>query len=72
MKKKDRARRGARAEIIFVISSMAMLLAFSGAFVYYLLYGEILVYPVIFGFVSFLTGFIAKTVWDRAGGDDGR
>lgn len=67
MKEDDRARKGARAEIIFVISSLAMLFAFAGAFVYYLLYGEILVYPVIFGFISFLTGFIAKTVWNAGG-----
>ncbi|MEZ5427051.1 MAG: hypothetical protein R2747_12345 [Pyrinomonadaceae bacterium] len=52
-------------EIIYVLSSFAMLLTFSIAFIYYILYKEILIYLVAFGFIAFVTGFIAKDRWER-------
>jgi hypothetical protein len=52
------------AEIIYVASSFAMLFTFTGAFIYYILYKEILGYVVGFGFLTFLVGYIAKTKWE--------
>ncbi len=54
------------AEIVYVASSFAMLFIFTAAFIYYILYKEILFYLVGIGFITFLTGFIAKTKWDKS------
>lgn len=55
------------AEIIYVASSFAMLFIFTAAFIYYILYKEILVYLVAVGFVTFIIGFIAKDKWAGKG-----
>lgn len=52
------------AEIIYVASSFAMLFIFTTAFIYYILYKEILVYLVAVGFITFIAGFIAKDKWE--------
>lgn len=54
------------AEIIYVASSFVMLLTFTAAFIYYILYKEILIVLVAVGFISFLAGFIAKNRWDKS------
>lgn len=54
------------AEMIYVASGFVMLLAFTVAFIYYILYKEILIILVAVGFVSFLAGFIAKNRWDKS------
>lgn len=54
------------AEIIYVASSVVMLLVFTAAFIYYMLYKEILIILVAVGFISFLAGFIAKNRWDKS------
>lgn len=55
------------AEITFVAASFGMLLVFTAAFIYYILYKEILIYLVGFGILAFLVGFIAKNKMDAAG-----
>jgi hypothetical protein len=52
------------AEIKFVVSSFAMLFIFTAAFIYYIIYEEILIYLVGLGFLTFLIGFFAKNKWD--------
>lgn len=52
-------------EITYVLSSFVMLLTFTAAFIYYILYKEILIYLVVFGFITFLIGFIAKDRWEK-------
>ncbi|MCW5960756.1 MAG: hypothetical protein KIS76_11390 [Pyrinomonadaceae bacterium] len=52
------------AEIVFVASSFAMLLLFTAAFIYYIVYKEILIVLVGLGFAAFVAGFIAKNRWD--------
>lgn len=54
------------AEIIYVLSSFAMLLTFTWAFIYYILFKEIQIYLVIFGLVAFAVGFFAKNKWDKS------
>lgn len=52
------------AEITFVVSSFVMLCIFSAAFIYYILYKEILIYLIGLGFLSFLIGFFSRNKID--------
>lgn len=54
------------AEIIYVASSFVMLLVFTAAFIYYILYKEILIILVGVGMIAFFSGFIAKNKWDKS------
>lgn len=54
------------AEIIYVFSSFIMLLTFTGAFIYYIVFKKILIYLVILGFIAFAVGFFAKNSWDKS------
>ena len=54
------------AELIYVLSSFAMLLTFTAAFIYYIVFKEIQIYLVALGFIAFAVGFFAKNKWDKS------